>query len=242
LEQNGSVKSGTVVALFTGGAFFGAFAAGFCDPLGRRGTICMAACIFLVGGTIQTSGVVLGMLYAGRFIAGFGVGILCMIIPVFQAEISSHKIRGAITSLQQLFNAVGQIVAAWTGYGCYLTWHGTGNSKEWRIPLGIQMTPAIFLASMIYLFPESPRWLISHGKHERGLEVLAKLHAHGDKDDPYVIAEYELIMGQVIEEKNDDNNSYARLFTRRSNLRRMILATFIQAGRFNLYNDMSFLI
>jgi len=154
LQKNANSRSGTVVALFTAGCFFGAFLAAFTGPLGRRGTIAMASCIFIVGGTIQTAGVVIGMLYAGRFIAGTGVGFLTMIIPIFQAEISHRRIRGKITSLQQLFNALGQIFASWTGYGCYMTWNGTGDSREWRIPLAIQIIPAIFLASLIYLFPE----------------------------------------------------------------------------------------
>ena len=114
----------------------------------------MASCIFVVGGIVQTAGVVIGMLYAGRFIAGFGVGFLTMIIPIYQAEITHRRIRGKVTSLQQLFNAVGQIFASWTGYGCYLTWAGTGDSREWRIPLAVQIIPALFLGSLIYMFPE----------------------------------------------------------------------------------------
>ena len=76
LQQNANSRSGTVVALFTGGCFTGALGAGFSDRLGRRGTILMACCIFVVGGTIQTAGNTIGMLYAGRFIAGIGVGFL----------------------------------------------------------------------------------------------------------------------------------------------------------------------
>jgi MFS family permease len=176
LQKDVDTRSGTVVALFTGGCFVGAFLASFTDPLGRRGTILMACCIFIVGGIIQTAGVVIEMLYIGRLIAGIGVGFLTMIvrfprmacvipsadinsfqIPIYQAEVAHRKIRGKITSLQQLFNALGQIFATWIGYGCYMTWAGTGNSREWRIPLACQIVPAIFLAALIRQFPESPR-------------------------------------------------------------------------------------
>ena len=158
LQQDGDTRSGTVVALFTGGCFCGAFLASFSDPLGRRGTILMACCIFVVGGVIQTAAVVIAMLYVGRFIAGIGVGFLTMIVPIYQAELAHRKIRGKITSLQQLFNATGQIFATWIGYGCYMTWAGTGDSREWRIPLAIQIIPSLFLGAMIFLFPESPRY------------------------------------------------------------------------------------
>lgn len=46
------------------------------------------------------------------------------------------------------------IVASWTAYGCYVTWTDTGDSRQWRVPLAIQIIPALILGSMIYLFPE----------------------------------------------------------------------------------------
>jgi MFS family permease len=85
LQSNANSRSGTVVALFTGGCFVGAFAAGFADRLGRRGTILLACIIFVIGGIIQTAGVVISMLYIGRLIAGIGVGLLTVC-----ARISPH--------------------------------------------------------------------------------------------------------------------------------------------------------
>ena len=82
LQKDADTRSGTVVALFTGGCFVGAFLAYYTDNLGRRGTILMACCIFIVGGIIQTAGVVIAMLYIGRLIAGIGVGFLTMIVSV----------------------------------------------------------------------------------------------------------------------------------------------------------------
>ena len=78
LQNDGDSKSGTVVALFTGGCFVGAFAAGWARRLGRRDVIFAASCIFIVGGAIQTGGVVIAMLYVGRLIAGIGIGLLVM--------------------------------------------------------------------------------------------------------------------------------------------------------------------
>lgn len=153
-----------------------------------------------------------------------------MTIPIYHSEISHRRIRGRITCLQQLFNATGQIFATWTGYGCYITWTGTGDSREWRVPLAIQIIPAIFLASFILFFPESPRWLCDHDKWEEGLQTLAKLHAHGDVDDPYVVAEYNLIKTQIAEEHSQKSKTYLDLFKGWPNLRRTILVMMIQAS------------
>lgn len=153
-----------------------------------------------------------------------------MIIPIYQAEISHRCIRGKITSLQQLFNALGQIFATWTGYGCYMTWNSSGDSREWRIPLAIQIIPAIILGAFVYVFPESPRWLCDHDRWEKGLSNLAQLHSHGDVHDPYVIAEYNLIKNQIAEEHKQKKNTYLDLFRDWPNLRRTILVMMVQAS------------
>jgi MFS family permease len=134
LATDASTKSGTVVALFTGGAFFGAGAAGFLDRWSRRYCITLGAGIYLVGGVLQTAAENVEMLYIGRFIAGFGVGILVEIVPMFQSEIAHASIRGIITSLVQTMLGIGALVANWIGYGCFTRWTGTGNDAQWRIP------------------------------------------------------------------------------------------------------------
>ena len=106
------MSSGAVVSVFTGGAFVGAaFAGPLGDWFGRRLTIMMGAIVFCLGGALQTSAQNLGFLYSGRLIAGLGVGIMVMIIPLYQAEIAHPSIRGRITGLQQFMLAIGATVA-----------------------------------------------------------------------------------------------------------------------------------
>lgn len=57
-----------------------------------------------------------------------------------------------------------------------------------RLPLGLQMLPAVPLALLIHAFPESPRWLAMKGRHEDALNTLARLHAHGNTEDIFVRA------------------------------------------------------
>jgi DNA-directed RNA polymerase subunit N (RpoN/RPB10) len=92
------------------------------------------------------------------------------------------------------------------------------------------MLPALGLAALIMIFPESPRWLIDHGKSEKGLATLARLHAHGDENDPWVRAEFETIQEQITFEHEHEAKSYAELFTDRSCFRRLFLAVAIQAS------------
>ncbi|KAH6713128.1 general substrate transporter [Leptodontidium sp. 2 PMI_412] len=219
---------GAVVSLFTGGGFFGAAIAGVLgDWLGRRLAIMAGAVVFCLGGALQAAGQNLSFFYAGRAVGGLGVGVLVMIVPMYQAEIAHPSIRGRITGLQQLMLGIGAVFSTWTVYGTNLHF---STSEQWRIPLGLQIIPAGILALMIMLFPESPRWLIDHGKEHEGLKTLAKLHANGNESDPWVQAEYSQIQAAIAYEHEHEAKGYRDLFSDRSSFRRLILVTALQAS------------
>jgi MFS family permease len=63
------------------------------DHIGRRLTILVGASIFIVGGAIQTGSISIPMLLVGRLIAGFGIGFLSTVLPVYTAELSqAHNV------------------------------------------------------------------------------------------------------------------------------------------------------
>ncbi|KAF9693282.1 hypothetical protein EKO04_008832 [Ascochyta lentis] len=223
-------ETGAVVSVFTGGAFFGAAFAGYAgDKLGRRWTIFVGAIVFCLGGALQTGAQSLAYLYSGRAIAGLGVGTLCMIIPLYQAELAHPSIRGRIVALQQFMLGIGALCAAWISYGTYVGFSPTDNG-QWRTPLGIQIIPAILLAALIMIFPESPRWLIDHGQVEKGLKTIARLHAHGDETDPWVQAEFQQIQDSITFEHEHEAKSFVELFKDRSCFRRVFLACAVQGS------------
>ncbi|KAK4635992.1 Low glucose sensor SNF3 [Fulvia fulva] len=117
-------ETGAVVSVFTGGAFFGAGLAGPAgDYLGRKKTILLGALIFILGGGLQAGAQNLGYLYAGRAIAGLGVGFLVMIIPLYQAELAHPDIRGRVTALQQFMLGVGALVSKSEGQKTSTVWN-----------------------------------------------------------------------------------------------------------------------
>ncbi|OCT53747.1 Quinate permease [Cladophialophora carrionii] len=222
-------ESGLVVSMFTTGAFFGALLAGPCgDYLGRRWTITVGAVIFCLGGGLQTGAENISYLWSGRFLAGLGVGFLVMIVPLYQAELAHPSIRGRITALQQFMLGVGALVASWISWATYV--HIKDNSAQWRVPLGLQIVPAIFLGLLIFLFPESPRWLMDHGKPDEALKTLAKLHAHGNEQDPWVMAEFEQVQASIAYEHEHEAKSYFELFRSKSAFRRLFLCCALQAS------------
>jgi hypothetical protein len=66
------------------------------------------------------------------------------------------------------------------------------GSFQWRFPIAFQAVFGMVLIVGILLFPESPRWLLNHGKREAGAEILACLEGK-NQDDPEVISDLEQI-------------------------------------------------
>lgn len=76
-----------VVSILSVGTFVGALlGAPIGDLLGRKWGIVLAALIFSVGVAMQTASTALGLFIAGRLIAGGGVGIVSVLVPMYQSE------------------------------------------------------------------------------------------------------------------------------------------------------------
>lgn len=71
------------------------------DRVGRKGSILVAVVIFTLGSALQAAASSIPMLFAGRAIAGFSVGMLTMIVPMYMSEVSTPAIRGTLVVLQQ---------------------------------------------------------------------------------------------------------------------------------------------
>ncbi|QRV72943.1 Sugar (and other) transporter [Ceratobasidium sp. AG-Ba] len=95
------------------------------------------------------------MLIVGRIVAGLAIGVLSMITPLYQVEISHPKWRGFMAGTFQQMLGFGFIVANWVTYGCD---KGIEGVAAWRLPLGLQMLPAVILFLGMFIFPYSPRW------------------------------------------------------------------------------------
>lgn len=199
------------------------------DWLGRKYTILIGALVFCLGGGLQTGAQTIDYLYAGRCLAGVGVGFLVMVVPLYQAELAHPSIRGRVTALQQFMLGIGALAASWISYGTYIGYAHDDN-RQWRVSLGIQVVPAGLLALLILFFPESPRWLMDHGKPDVALRTLAQLHSHGDETDAWVRAEFEQIQEAINLEHEHEAKSYFELFTDKSCFRRLFIAMALQAS------------
>ncbi len=158
-------------------------------------------------------------------IAGVGIGMLSLLAPLYQSEKAHPSIRGRLTTLQQFFLGFGALVASFVVYGCSI--HQAGTVFQWRFPLGLQIAPAVPLAFLIMLFPESPRWLMSKGREEEALRSLAQLHARGDTSDVFVRAELAEIKTQLAIEKGTASG-WSEIFNSSQNIRKVAIGVILQ--------------
>ncbi|KAG7450803.1 general substrate transporter [Guyanagaster necrorhizus] len=198
-----SNKKGWLVAILELGAWFGVLMTGyFADKLSRKYTIFLAVLVFCVGVIVQTAAQKPSSIYGGRFVTGLGIGSTSMAVPLYNAELAPPEVRGSLVALQQLAITFGIMVSFWIDYGTnYIGGTGAGQSEAaWRLPLALQLVPAIILGCGILFMPFSPRWLVNQGRDDDALTVLSNLRGL-PKDDELVRIEFLEIKAQYLFEK-----------------------------------------
>jgi SP family galactose:H+ symporter-like MFS transporter len=118
---------GMVVGITPAGAAIGAAGAGFLsDRFGRRRVILGAALLFIGGAFVAAVAGEVILLLLGRFLIGLAIGVASMLTPLYLAEISPARDRGAIVSLNQLCITIGILVSYVVGYAL------AGVTEGWR--------------------------------------------------------------------------------------------------------------
>ncbi|KAK1221289.1 hypothetical protein PQX77_015899 [Marasmius sp. AFHP31] len=170
-------KKGWLVAILELGAWVGVLVTGYlADKFSRKYTIVIAVVVFCVGVVVQTAAKAAESIYGGRFVTGLGVGSLSMCVPLYNAELAPPEVRGSLVALQQLAITLGIMISFWIDYGTNFI-GGTGETQHeaaWRIPLALQLVPAVILGVGILFMPFSPRWLVNQGREDEALAVLAR--------------------------------------------------------------------
>ncbi|GAA6028079.1 hypothetical protein JCM8097_001861 [Rhodosporidiobolus ruineniae] len=211
LKQFGNPDSdlqGGITASMPAGSFGGALINSWLsDKIGRKKCIIISGWLWVLGCIIQSVAQNVATLVAGRVVAGLAVGIASAIVTVYQAEITKPNIRGRIVSIQQLAITVGIFLQYFVQYGCSYI-EGTAS---FRLPWALQLIPGLILGTLMFIFPESPRWLMEQGRNEEALQILADVHAAGDTENELVQLEYREIFNQIEFDRTQAAHSYLDL-------------------------------
>lgn len=88
--------------------------------------------------------------------------------------------------------------AYWIDFGLSFV----SSQAQFRAPLGIQMVFAVFTVALILILPESPRWLLKHGRADDARAVLDQLSMHRGADRAQMLeAEFAEIQHTLEEEE-----------------------------------------
>jgi MFS family permease len=127
--------------------------------------------IFCVGGIFQVCATNVALLVVGRTVAGVGVGIVSVLVPLYQSEMAPKWIRGTLVCAYQLSITMGLLAAAIVNILTYKL----PSAAAYRIPIGLQLTWAVVLALGLLVLPETPRYLIKRGLKDAAALSLSRL-------------------------------------------------------------------
>ncbi|KAK7447455.1 hypothetical protein VKT23_014164 [Stygiomarasmius scandens] len=194
------------------------FAPYLSDGIGRKKAIIVGASIMCAATAVQTAAQSVGMFVGARFLIGFGLTFAANAAPMLVTEISYPTYRAPLTSTYNSLWYSGAIIAAWTTFGTFKV----NNTWAWRIPSALQGLPSVLQIFLIWFMPESPRWLVSKGREDEALKILAYYHGDSNRDDPLVRYEFEEIKASIDFDTNVAANvGWKALFSTPGNRKRM---------------------
>ncbi|GAA4807059.1 sugar porter family MFS transporter [Streptomyces ziwulingensis] len=183
----GSAVLAQVIAIALIGCAIGAATAGrIADRIGRIRCMQISAVLFTISAVGSALPFALWDLAIWRVVGGFAIGMASVIGPAYIAEVSPPAYRGRLGSFQQAAIVIGIAVSQLVNWGLLNAAGGDQRGKlmgleAWQVMLGVMVVPAILYGLLSFAIPESPRFLISVGKHERARKILEEVE--GDKID-----------------------------------------------------------
>ncbi|KAH8755735.1 general substrate transporter [Diaporthe sp. PMI_573] len=171
------------------------------NAFGRKVAIQVTSVLCVVAGTIQAASVHIAMFLVGRILMGVGVGMVNVITPLYQSEISPAHLRGRMVGTHGFILCVGYALAGWTGFGCFYL---SSPDAQWRLCLALQVVPPLCLLVSSLWLPESPRYLMAMDRYDEGLRVLQDLHRlPGEQNDILAREEFYQIRQQLDLERRE---------------------------------------
>ncbi|KAI0969636.1 general substrate transporter [Xylaria arbuscula] len=200
------------------------------DRLGRRYAALIGIVIVAVATAIQSGASGPGaysMMIVGRIISGLGVGMVSTSVPLYQSEVAPAGKRGKYVVLNHVGFVAGLAVGFWVGYGVTF-WSDTayGRYVSWRFSLAINLVPSFIFGIGLPFIPETPRWLIEHGHHEKALRSL-----HWLREGSFTNEQIHAELGRIrhdIEEYKGSSTSWLTLFRDPNLFRRLWRASLLQ--------------
>lgn len=183
---HGATVSSALIGCIIGGVISGVFS----NRLGRRKTLLIAAVLFFVSALgsgfpefifFSKGHPSIGLLLTFNFyriIGGVGVGLASAVSPMYISEIAPADIRGRLVSFNQFAIIFGMLVVYFVNWGIAfgqsIDWI---NDVGWRYMFASEAIPAALFGMLLFLVPETPRYLVLSNRDEKARSVLSRINA-----------------------------------------------------------------
>ncbi|KAH6858221.1 general substrate transporter [Alternaria alternata] len=166
------------------------------DTYGRKTVILVADILFILGALLQAWTSTVGGMIAGRSIVGAAVGSASFVVPLYISELSPSPFRGRLVVVSSLFITGGQVVAYIVGWLFSEKLHG------WRWMVGLGALPAAIQFVMLFLLPETPRYLVKAGQIQQARKVLGRVYKTDENGTKLVNAVLRRVEKEIEEEED----------------------------------------
>lgn len=164
------------------GEILGLFATGYIqDWIGYRKTIMGALFLVICFIFIVFFAKSLAMLEAGEILCGIPWGVFQTLTTAYAADVCPVQLRPYLTTYVNLCWVFGQLIGSGVLRGVL------NRTDQWgyRIPFAVQWIWPLPLIVGCFFAPESPWWLVRHGRIDEARHALLRLTSRGDSDfDP----------------------------------------------------------
>jgi len=181
-----AATTGFAVASVLLGCAVGAFVAGtIADRLGRRPTMLLDGALFLASAVATGLAGSAAFFMASRLVGGLAIGGASVLAPMYISEVAPPQLRGRLASLQQLAIVLGlfcaflsnDILARLAGGAAATFWLG---APAWRWMFWMEAMPSLAFLAGVLLIPESPRFLVAHGRRDAARQIFARIGGNAE--------------------------------------------------------------
>ncbi|KAF6806627.1 maltose permease [Colletotrichum sojae] len=205
---------------------FGAFVSGLAiNRYGRQPVILAAFLLSIAGAFLQFFSRDLTEFVGGKILTGLPMGAFTTAAPPYASEMAPLSIRGSVAAGMNFSIVLGQLI----GYGVMREASKYADARAYKVLFATQWGFAAVALAFLPFFPESPYWLVAHGRADKARKNLEKLHDSSYDYDGHMAEIQESLSRQS--QESDARGSYAECFSKEARTR-----TLVAAGMFFIQN------